>query len=284
MSFYQQLCRDTVRQREALLAVPLLCNTLQGQITPAEYVAFLTQAYHHVRHTVPLLMACGSRMPERLAWLRQAIAHYIDEEIGHEQWILNDVAACGADPDAVQADGGSFETRLMVAYAYHGIDRGNPVGFLGMVHVLEGTSTAVASAAADAIQAALALPDAAFSYLRSHGSLDVEHGASSRRCSTGCTTRATRRLSWGSPATSINSTPACLRPSRGTREFRRQHDDGLLRSGDRRKRRSRLGVRPRARTACERLDPGRTATVCAGGAARRAHARPSATAAVRSGR
>jgi pyrroloquinoline quinone (PQQ) biosynthesis protein C len=175
MSFYQQLCRDTVRQREALLAVPLLCNTLQGEITPAEYVAFLTQAYHHVRHTVPLLMACGSRMPERLAWLRQAIAHYIDEEIGHEQWILNDVAACGADPDAVQADGGSFETRLMVAYAYHGIDRGNPVGFLGMVHVLEGTSTAVASAAADAIQAALALPDAAFSYLRSHGSLDVEH-------------------------------------------------------------------------------------------------------------
>ena len=31
-------------------------------------------------------------------------------------------------------------TELMVAYAYDTIARGNPVGFFGMVHVLEGTS------------------------------------------------------------------------------------------------------------------------------------------------
>jgi hypothetical protein len=120
-------------------------------------------------------MACGSRLPQRLGWLRKAIAHYIDEEVGHEEWILNDIAACGADPDSVHRTGASFETRLLVAYAYDVIDRGNPVGFLGMVHVLEGTSVAVASAAADAIQTALTLPDAGFTYLRSHGSLDLEH-------------------------------------------------------------------------------------------------------------
>jgi hypothetical protein len=175
MSFYERLCRDTARERAALLAVPLVRNAVRGQITLAEYVAFLTQAYHHVKHTVPLLMACGSRMPERLGWLRNALGRYIDEELGHEQWIMNDITACGADPDAARAAGGSFETRLMLAYAYHGIDRGNPVGFLGMVHVLEGTSVAVASAAAYGIQTALGLPDAAFSYLRSHGSLDLEH-------------------------------------------------------------------------------------------------------------
>ena len=44
-----------------------------------------------------------------------------------------------------------------------------------MIHVLEGTSVAVASAAADSIQEALGLPDDALTYLRSHGSLDVEH-------------------------------------------------------------------------------------------------------------
>ena len=49
------------------------------------------------------------------------------------------------------------------------------LGFFGMVHVLEGTSVAVASAAAGGIGAALGLPEQAFSYLRSHGSLDVEH-------------------------------------------------------------------------------------------------------------
>lgn len=175
MSFYQQLCRDSARDRETLLAVPLIRNALQGCIAREEYLAFLTQAYHHVRHTVPLLMGCGSRLPQRLGWLRKAIAHYIDEEIGHEEWIVSDIAACGADPDSVHRTGGLFETRLLVAYAYDVIDRGNPVGFLGMVHVLEGTSVAIASAAADAIQEALALPDDGFTYLRSHGSLDLEH-------------------------------------------------------------------------------------------------------------
>jgi hypothetical protein len=68
-------------------------------------------------------------------------------------------------------------TELMVAYAYDLIARGNPVGFLGMVHVLEGTSVALALAAADRIQRGLRLPDAAFSYLRSHGTLDREHTA-----------------------------------------------------------------------------------------------------------
>jgi hypothetical protein len=44
-----------------------------------------------------------------------------------------------------------------------------------MVHVLEGTSVALATQAAEAMQGALALPPAAFTYLTSHGSLDLQH-------------------------------------------------------------------------------------------------------------
>jgi len=62
-----------------------------------------------------------------------------------------------------------------VAYAYDMVFRVNPLGFFGMVHVLEGTSIATADNAATAIQNALFLPDKAFSYLRSHGALDQEH-------------------------------------------------------------------------------------------------------------
>jgi hypothetical protein len=65
----------------------------------------------------------------------------------------------------------------MVAYAYDTVARGNPLGFFGMVHVLEGTSVSLALSAADAIQRPLGLPDAAFSYLRSHGTLDQAHTA-----------------------------------------------------------------------------------------------------------
>jgi long-chain acyl-CoA synthetase len=46
-----------------------------------------------------------------------------------------------------------------------------------MVHVLEGTSTAIATETARIVQAKLGLPDSAFHYLRSHGELDIEHVA-----------------------------------------------------------------------------------------------------------
>jgi hypothetical protein len=63
----------------------------------------------------------------------------------------------------------------MVSYAYDTIARGNPVGFFGMVFVLEGTSVATATRAATIIRSELGLPAAAFSYLRSHGSVDQKH-------------------------------------------------------------------------------------------------------------
>jgi len=55
------------------------------------------------------------------------------------------------------------------------INRVNPLGFFGMVHVLEGTSISLADHAANRIRESLALPKKAFSYLYSHGALDLEH-------------------------------------------------------------------------------------------------------------
>jgi pyrroloquinoline quinone (PQQ) biosynthesis protein C len=175
MNFYHRLQNQTAAARERLLGIGIIQDALRGRIELPQYVAFLTEAYHHVRHTAPLLMACGSRMPPRLEWLRAAIARYIDEEIGHDEWILSDIAACGADPERVRRGRPGHATEVMVAYAYHCIDRRNPVGFFGMVHVLEGTSTAIAIAAADAIGESLRLPAAAFTYLASHGTVDVAH-------------------------------------------------------------------------------------------------------------
>jgi len=63
----------------------------------------------------------------------------------------------------------------MVAYVYDYVARRNPVGFFGMVHVLEGTSKALATRAAQAIRGALGLPPEALTYLSSHGALDQEH-------------------------------------------------------------------------------------------------------------
>ena len=157
------------------MSAPIIAQVMAGTVSPASYVAFLGQAYHHVKHTVPLLMACGARLPERLEWLREAIAEYIEEEYGHQEWILNDIRACGADADAVRVETPNLPTELMVSYVYDQINRCNPVSFFGMVNVLEGTSIALATQAAGIIKGELGLPPQAFSYLTSHGSLDIEH-------------------------------------------------------------------------------------------------------------
>ncbi|ACO78072.1 hypothetical protein AvCA_18600 [Azotobacter vinelandii CA] len=175
MDFHTRLQAQTVAEREYLLAAPLIELALQGRLALNGYLAFLGQAYHHVKHTVPLLMACGARLPERLEWLREAIGEYIEEEYGHQEWILDDIRACGGDAEAVRRATPNLPTELMVSYVYDRINRGNPVGFFGMVQVLEGTSVVVASRAAAALQASLGLPPQAFSYLTSHGSLDLEH-------------------------------------------------------------------------------------------------------------
>jgi pyrroloquinoline quinone (PQQ) biosynthesis protein C len=175
MPFHEELQRRTAAERAELLAVPAIAECLAGRVTRARYVAFLRQAYHHVKHTVPLLMACGSRFGEKRAALRDAMAQYIAEENGHEQWILDDLRACGDDPEQARSAPPAPATELMVAYVYDYIARIHPAGFLGMVHVLEGTSSALATRAAHAIAGALGLPAAAFTYLHSHGTLDQEH-------------------------------------------------------------------------------------------------------------
>jgi len=173
--FYDELLAATARQREELMAIPFIRDGAAGGLTRDDYVAFLSQAYHHVKHTLPLIMACGARLPERLEWLRTQMTEYVKEETGHQEWILNDIRACGADPEAVRGARPGIAAEVMVAYAYDVINRVNPVGFLGMVLVLEGTSTAVATGAAEALRRALQLPGSAFTYLGSHGALDVRH-------------------------------------------------------------------------------------------------------------
>ena len=174
-SFFESLQRETASERASLVAAPIIERALRGDASLASYRAFLHEAFHHVRHTVPLLSACRARLPGRLSWMYPALDDYIAEERGHDQWILDDVAACGGDPEKVRNGSPGAATELMVAYAYDTIARGNPVAFFGMVLVLEGTSVALALHAADKIQACLGLPDGAFTYLRSHGVLDREH-------------------------------------------------------------------------------------------------------------
>lgn len=173
--FFNRLITATEAERTAFQSIPQIIDAMAGNISRDAYLAFLVHAYHHVSHTTPLLMLTGAKLPPHKEWLRAAMAEYIAEEQGHQEWILNDIAAAGGDKEAVRHSRPNFATEMMVAYAYDYVARINPAGFLGMVFVLEGTSTALATNAAETLMHALGLPESCFSYLTSHGSLDLSH-------------------------------------------------------------------------------------------------------------
>ena len=144
MNFYNHLLEQTATARQGLLATPIIQGALRGEVSLPSYVSFLREAFHHVRHTVPLLQAMKAALPPQHAWLHGALDEYIEEEAGHDEWILDDIRACGEDAEAVRHGAPGHATEVMVAFAYDTIARGNPLGFFGMVHVLEGTSVSLA--------------------------------------------------------------------------------------------------------------------------------------------
>ncbi|MGL5599180.1 MAG: biliverdin-producing heme oxygenase, partial [Aeromonas sp.] len=73
MSFYQTLQLATAQEREYLFNAPIIEACRRGEINQDHYLAFLTEAYYHVRHTVPLLMATGSKLGHDYEWVRGAI-------------------------------------------------------------------------------------------------------------------------------------------------------------------------------------------------------------------
>lgn len=176
MNFYDRLLDETRCERERFLAVPILTRAAERGVPHDVYLAFLGQAYHHVKYTCPLLERALARCTPEDKSYRAGLLEYIEDETGHEQWILDDIAALGGDPSSVRDAAPGVPCRAMVGYATYAIDHVSPYALLGMVHVLEGTSARIAGQAADAIARSMQRsPTAGFSYLVSHGRLDQDH-------------------------------------------------------------------------------------------------------------
>ncbi|HZP08610.1 iron-containing redox enzyme family protein [Methyloceanibacter sp.] len=176
MLFYDRLIAETERERIGFVSIPLISEAVRSGASRELYLDFLAQAYHHVKHTFPLLALAAARTKDEA--YQDALFEYMEEERGHEKWILNDIAAMGGDADAVRNGVPGIACQVMVGYTYYAIEWISPYAMLGSVHVLEGMSTLLADKAADAIQRSLgASGKEGFSYLRSHGALDIEHVA-----------------------------------------------------------------------------------------------------------
>ncbi len=193
MSFYDRLMDETSKDRESFIAIPIVQHAIRNGAPRGLYLDFLTQAYHHVKHTFPLMALAASRTADER--YQDAMVEYMEEERGHEKWILDDIRAIGGDPNEVRSGAPGIPCQIMVGYAYYAIEHISPYAFLGSVHVLEGMSVMLADKLADALKKSFSLEsDVGFTYLRTHGSLDTDHVAFFRKLADGFDDPAAQRI------------------------------------------------------------------------------------------
>src|SRR5476651_1354330 len=116
LNFYDQLLRETAAERAEFCAIPVISSAVTVGVDRALYLAFLASAYHHVRHTCPLLGLALSRCQLADEPYRVGLLNYLEAEKGHETWILDDIAALGGDRQQVAHVLPPFAVRQLVAY------------------------------------------------------------------------------------------------------------------------------------------------------------------------
>lgn len=171
---------------ETLLANPQYRRIHDGRATRDEYLDFLQRTYHYVKHTHRQLSGgaealAGHKDPAHAA-LRDELGHHASEEVGHEQWLLDDIRALGGDVEATVASEPCLAVKLYVASGEIVLASKNPLGILGVGYVLEGISEKFGSHMAKSLVERSGIPGiaAAVSFLASHGDADVGHMVEAR--------------------------------------------------------------------------------------------------------
>ena len=178
MTVYDRIISETAAEREAFANLPLIQHIISEGMPRDAYLGFLEQLYHVVWHFCPTMAAAASRCGDERRTLRYALYHNIEDEKGHEDWVLNDIEAMGGDREAVRNGSAAAPIQAMIGFNYYAAERLNPTAILGMVHVLEEIAVGFASRAAQRIAERLGEPGPkGFTFLSSHGEMDQDHVA-----------------------------------------------------------------------------------------------------------
>jgi pyrroloquinoline quinone (PQQ) biosynthesis protein C len=169
---------DTVSQ---IVADPVYGRIWDGTASRELYLRFLTQTYHYVKLT-QVLLAHGARAlrddpdPTRRTF-GERFAHHEREEVGHEQWVLDDIRAIGGDAAAAErAEPGAAVKGYQAMVAFLWSSR-HPVALMGVSTLLEGISEKLGASTTRSFLERSQIPgiENGLTFFRTHGVADVGH-------------------------------------------------------------------------------------------------------------
>jgi hypothetical protein len=143
------------------------------------YPRYLRVMHGVIRASVPLMdlaaRRCAALGPaDPVAGpLRAYLRQHIVEEAGHDDWLLADLAALGADPRQASAGHPPAVVARLVGAQYYWVEHFHPVAVLGYIAVLESNAPSVRLA--DWLMSAAGVPADAVRTVREHAELDTGH-------------------------------------------------------------------------------------------------------------
>jgi pyrroloquinoline quinone (PQQ) biosynthesis protein C len=186
LSFFADLVMQTDEDRRAFENHPVLMDAVANGMTVERYSKLLMELYHVVWHFNPVCAAAASRMGdpahETLQPLRHFLYEHMQEEAGHETWVLNDLDALGVTNADAKDYTPSVHALALAGYNYWSAERRHPCSALGMLYALEVISSVYGGPFASAIRESLMLDgDHGVTFIASHASLDAQHMAELRQ-------------------------------------------------------------------------------------------------------
>jgi pyrroloquinoline quinone (PQQ) biosynthesis protein C len=176
MKFFLALVTQTDEARRAFENHPVVMDAVAHGLSLERYQRFLLELYHLVWHFNPVSAAATSRLADSHRQVRYFLYQHMQEEKGHEDWVLNDLAAVGVDRTTVLAHEPSAHTLALTGYNYWAADRKHPCSVLGMLYALEVIASVYGGAFANAIKDSLLLQgELGVSFINAHATLDAEH-------------------------------------------------------------------------------------------------------------
>jgi hypothetical protein len=150
----------------------------EGPDLARRYPAYLQHLHGIVRASVPLMQAALEAARARpddpvAAALTGYLPGHIQEELDHDEWVVNDLTVLGIPRETVLARVPPASVAAVVGAQYYWIFHHHPLAILGYIGVLEGWPPRADRIRTIATRAGL--PLAAFSTILKHADLDPAH-------------------------------------------------------------------------------------------------------------
>jgi pyrroloquinoline quinone (PQQ) biosynthesis protein C len=180
--FFMELISQTDEARRAFENHPTVIDAVAQGMVVERYRRLLLELYHIVWHFNPLSATAASRLTDEHRDVRHHLYEHMHEEMGHEEWVMNDLMAVGVPREVVLAHAPTPATLAMVGYNYWSTERRHPCSVLGMLYTLEVVASVYGGPFASAIRESLLLQgDAGVSFISAHATLDAQHMAELRK-------------------------------------------------------------------------------------------------------